>query len=135
MNLDNSNEKVQETHELPTGNVHGTISQQPSAEKWLISTEMFAVALFEWPEFFDAEFIAIVTKADEILDCILEALQSNKLNKMRDFGSYFTNYLDKLHTLNGILEDDVDAASLMGPNHDEAPQRSLGHVETEGSGK
>ena len=52
---------------------------------------------------FDAEIIAILTKSDEILNCVVESLQSDNLNEICDLGPYFTNYLDKLHKSNEKL--------------------------------
>ena len=67
----------QETHELPSINVHGCNSlQQPSAETTIIPPELFPAIIFIGPEILDDEFIAILSKADEILKCIAEALQS-----------------------------------------------------------
>ena len=44
----------QETRKLPVINV------QPSADTFVIPLEMFRAILFEWPEFFDAEFVAFL---------------------------------------------------------------------------
>ena len=114
MNPNNKETKNgQEIHELPTINVHGSNSlQQPSAETTLIPPEVFPAIIFDGPEFLDAEFFAILSKAEEILKCIVEALQSNKQNKIRDMGPYFANYHDMLHRSNGKLFPDNRMAML-----------------------
>ena len=108
MNPNNKETKNgQEIHELPTINVHGSSSlQQPSAETTLIPPEVFPAIIIDGPEFLDAEFFAILSKAEEILKCIVEALQSNKQNQIRDMGPYFANYHDMLHRSNGKLFPD-----------------------------
>ena len=89
---------------LPVINVHGTTSsKQPSAETSVIRPEMFPSTLFKWLEFFDAEFVGILTKAVEILSCIIEALQSSNYSQIRYLGQYFANYLGNLFLSNGIL--------------------------------
>ena len=56
-------------------NVHGIKSnQQPTANSSVIPPAMFLGILFDWPEFCDAYFIATLTKTDEILNGIVDAL-------------------------------------------------------------
>ena len=64
---------------------------------------MFSSILFEWPEIFDADFIAILTKADELLNCLVETLLAKSYDQGRHLGLFFHNYPDKLHTSHGIL--------------------------------
>ena len=67
----------QETHDLPTINVHGyNFLQQPSAETTIIPPELFPAIIFDGPEILDDELIAILSKADKILKRIVEALKS-----------------------------------------------------------
>ena len=70
---------------------------------------MFPSILFEWPDFFDAEFFAILTKFDEILNCIVEPLLDKNYDQIRNLGHYFNHYLDKTPTSHGTfsLEDRI----------------------------
>ena len=70
---------------------------------------MFPSILFEWPDFCDAELFAIVSKADEILNCIVEPLLDKNYDQTRNLGHYFNHYLDEIPTSHGIvsLEDRI----------------------------
>ena len=73
--LKNRRSDGQETQILSSINVQWTTSStQPTADTSIIPLAMFPNSLFDWAEFLDAEFIATPTKADEILNCIVEAL-------------------------------------------------------------
>ena len=68
------------TQKITAMNVHGTTSnRQPTADSNVILPAMFLGILFDWPEFCDAYFIATLTKTDEILYGIVEALIAKKL--------------------------------------------------------
>ena len=45
-------------------------------------------------DFFDVEFIAILTKADENLNSVVEALKTNNLDTFQNLGPYFVHHLD-----------------------------------------
>ena len=71
-------QETQKTKTLPSINVHGTTSKrQATADSNVIPPAMSPSILSEWPDLFDAEFIAILTKADEMLICIVETLVEN----------------------------------------------------------
>ena len=93
-----------DTTKIPSLKFHGKVSsRQPTAESRVISAEIFPSILFDWPEFFDSEFISILTRADEILSCIIDALEGRIYIAIITLGDYFSHYAFKNHTSNEIL--------------------------------
>ena len=76
--------------------VHPKSLRQPLAKTTLVPPELIPAELLGWPEFFDTDFIAILTEADELLKCIVEPLESNIINQTRnkdiDSQTISTNY-------------------------------------------
>ena len=71
------NSPGQETRELPTISVPGTKSlRHLSGESTKLPLEVFPAILTDCPVFYDAEFIAELIKAYDILKCIVEALKA-----------------------------------------------------------
>ena len=64
---------------------------------------MFPINLFDQPEFFDAEMVAILIKTDESWNYIVKALKVKNNEQIGNLASYFTQYLDKLHTINSTF--------------------------------
>ena len=58
--------------EIPSINVHGrNFLRQPLAETSVIPQIMFPALLLDWSKLFDAEFVALIIEADEILKCVV----------------------------------------------------------------
>ena len=66
-------------------------SRQPKAESRVIS-------LFDWSEFFDSGIISILTKADEILSCNIDALKERNYSAIKKLGEHFSYYASRLRT-------------------------------------
>ena len=64
---------------------------------------MFPNSLFDWAEFFDAEFIATLTKADEILNCPVEALIAINYDQIKTLYHPFNQSLCQIHSSHGSL--------------------------------
>ena len=64
---------------------------------------MFPKSLFDWAEFCDAEFIATPTKADEILNCIVEALIAINYDQIKTLYHPFIQSLYQFHSSHGSL--------------------------------
>ena len=77
--------------------MHPKSLRQPLTKTTLIPPELIPAELLDWPEFFDTDFIGILTKADELLNCIVEPLESNIINQTRnkdiDSQTVSTNYI------------------------------------------
>ena len=70
----------------------------------VVPPKVFPINLFDQPELFlQAEMLAILLQTDESLNYRINAFKAKNNEQIRNLASYCTQYLDKLHTINGTL--------------------------------